>query len=235
MIEHSDRSAAVPGAASSTPSAVLGPFYIDGIQTQPNGTSIIRVPEPNGTFVHLHGTVTDPSGAPSSGAQVDIWQDAPNGLYEYVPSVAQDQTQALTSLPPSSQSGIKNHCRGRFETDSNGRFSCITVKPEPYPIPFDSSAGKLLKLMDRHPNRPAHIHLRIVAAGCATLVTQLFDRKSKWLDDDAVFAVKVRCLTSCSPRCQGDTSLTIDRRMPSSSILCPPRPHFPPAANMTER
>ena len=74
----------------------------------------------------------------------------------------------------------------------------------PYPIPFDHSAGKLLKLMDRHPYRPAHIHVRasrlsprapaswltpayvrvqyyVEAPGHKTLVTQVFPHDSDYL------------------------------------------------------
>lgn len=77
------------------------------------------------------------------------------------------------------------HCRGRFETDSEGRYSTIALKPTPYPIPFDHSAGKLLKLMDRHPYRPAHIHFNVMAPGHKSLVTQVFDRESEYLKDDS--------------------------------------------------
>lgn len=46
--------------------------------------------------------------------------------------------------------------------------------------------------MDRHPNRPAHIHFLVVDPEDKhhSLVTQIFDRESKWLNSDAVFAVK---------------------------------------------
>lgn len=46
-----------------------------------------------------------------------------------------------------------------FETDSEGKYSTIALKPTPYPIPFDGPAGNLLQMMDRHPYRPAHIHV----------------------------------------------------------------------------
>jgi hydroxyquinol 1,2-dioxygenase len=38
--------------------------------------------------------------------------------------------------------------------------------------------------------RPAHLHFRIQAEGQKPLVTHIFDRQSKYLDEDAVFGVR---------------------------------------------
>ncbi|KAM0786398.1 hypothetical protein ACM66B_001865 [Microbotryomycetes sp. NB124-2] len=170
MIEHARYA---KQGQDTTASAILGPFYRQGVPPQPNGTSIIRQKEPNAPYTHLFGTVTGSDGKPLKGAIVDIWHDAPDGFYD-------------------SQSPEKPeyHCRGRFETDEQGRYSAIVLKPTPYPIPFDGPAGKLLQLMDRHPYRPAHIHFYVTAPGHKTLVTQVFDRESDYLKDDSVFAVK---------------------------------------------
>jgi catechol 1,2-dioxygenase len=81
-------------------------------------------------------------------------------------------------------------------------------------------AGKLLSLMDRHPFRPAHIHiivslypLRVMnlysqanifaqatKEGYRPLTTQIFDRKDKYLDNDSVFAVKDSLVVDFVPR-----------------------------------
>lgn len=159
----------------------------------PNGSSIVREKERGAAYTHLYGTVTGSDGKPLKGALVDIWHDAPDGFYD-----------AQSPEKP------EFHCRGRFETDEAGRYSCICLKPTPYPIPFDGPAGRLLTMMDRHPYRPAHIHVSsrqrlrfsradadsltikfyVSAPGHKTLVTQVFDRESKYLSDDSVFAVK---------------------------------------------
>jgi hypothetical protein len=68
--------------------------------------------------------------------------DPCTGLYEQ-----QDENQCDHNL------------RGKFLTDKDGNYSFYCLKPTPYPIPFDGPAGKLLQLLDRHPYRPAHIHL----------------------------------------------------------------------------
>lgn len=128
---------------TATLSAILGPFYRAGVPLQPNGTSIVRQEEPNAEYTYLHGTIYDREGKPIPGAFIDVWHDAPDGLYD-------------------SQSPNKPdfHCRGRFRSDEDGHFSTYCLRPVPYPIPFDHQAGQLLSLMDRHPNRPAHIHVR---------------------------------------------------------------------------
>ncbi|KAJ3330180.1 hypothetical protein HDU93_000524 [Gonapodya sp. JEL0774] len=172
MMEHARAASSTP----ATPSAVLGPFYRPGIPVQPNGTSISNHPEPEGIPTHVFGKVKSSlTGLPIAGAQIDIWEDAPDGFYD--------------SQTPH-KAGGGHHMRGKFVADSEGRYSAMVYKPIPYPIPTDGPGGQLLKMMDRHPMRPAHIHFMISAPGFQTLVTQVFDRTSDYLTDDAVFAVK---------------------------------------------
>lgn len=79
------------------------------------------------------------------GSNLASYNDLANddaGLYEQ-----QDENQVDCNL------------RGKFITDDKGEYAFYCLKPTPYPIPFDGPAGKLLQLLDRHPYRPAHIHL----------------------------------------------------------------------------
>lgn len=96
--------------------------------------------------------------------------------------------------------------RGKFQTDDNGEYAFYCLKPTPYPVPDDGPAGRLLKLMDRHPYRPAHIHLivsawklwltrahthiQVMLDGFKPITTQIFDSGGEYLDNDSVFAVK---------------------------------------------
>lgn len=202
-----DITARLLGGANVTPSAILGPFYREGAPDLPNGSSIVRGLSPSlpwydraledATFIHgrvfssspppaTNGTngahSTDGSiGAktktrpltPLPGATINVWHTAPNGLYEQ-----QDSLQPDMNL------------RGRFTTDSLGRFSFYCLRPVPYPIPDDGPAGRLLGLLDRGPFRPAHIHFLVEAEGHKTLVTQVFDAEDRYIGDDSVFAVK---------------------------------------------
>lgn len=49
--------------------------------------------------------------------------------------------------------------RGKFKTGPDGEYSFYCIRPTPYPVPDDGPAGQVLQMLDRHPYRPAHIHL----------------------------------------------------------------------------
>ncbi|KAF3064086.1 Catechol 1,2-dioxygenase [Daldinia childiae] len=181
-------------SSAVTPSTVLGPFYRKDAPLLPNGSSIVYTAPDSSWYLqaerwltHLSGRVLSAStGKPAPGAVVDIWQAAPNGLYEH-----QDPAQPDMNL------------RGRFQTDELGRYALYCVRPSAYKVAPDGPAGRLLELLDRHPYRPAHIHFVITAPGFQTLTTQVFDREDIYIKDDTVFAVKDELLVSFEPR-EGD-------------------------------
>jgi protocatechuate 3,4-dioxygenase beta subunit len=80
--------------------------------------------------------------------------------------------------------------RGKFRTDSEGRYSFVGIKPVSYAIPDDGPVGQLLRALGRHPFRPAHIHLLISADGFVPVTTHLFVKGDPYLDSDAVFGTK---------------------------------------------
>jgi len=165
-----------PDSIGTTSSAILGPFYRKDAPILPNGASIVA-PETRDSFAkdlaHFSGRVVDDKGNPIPNAIVDVWHTAPNGMYEQ-----QDPDQPDFNL------------RGRFRTDEAGKYSLYCLRPAPYPIPDDGPSGLLLKLLDRHPWRPAHIHVIVTADGYRPLTTQIFDKGDKYLTNDTVFAVK---------------------------------------------
>ncbi|KAF2738770.1 aromatic compound dioxygenase [Polyplosphaeria fusca] len=169
-----------------TATAILGPFYRHEAPQLNMGDCIVSgIESTDRTW--MHGTVTDfLSGKPIEGAVLDVWHTAPNGLYEQ-----QDPNQPDMNL------------RGRFTTGKDGKYNFYCLRPVPYPIPYDGPAGKILQALDRHPYRPAHIHFLIKAPGYKPIVTQIFDRQSKYLEDDAVFAVKDSLIVDFVPY-QGD-------------------------------
>ncbi len=143
--------------------------------------------------VLVEGYVRDAAGHPVAGAIIDIWEDAPNGLYDH-----QDPDQPDYNL------------RGRFETDANGHYALRAIRPAPYPIPEDETAGELLRFMGHHPMRPGHLHFMVSRDGFRTLVSQIFDAESDWLDNDSVFAVKESLIATFRPAAPGaDTDLTM--------------------------
>ncbi|PVH93206.1 aromatic compound dioxygenase [Periconia macrospinosa] len=176
-----------------TATAILGPFWRKDAPQKNMGDTIVSGIEGKGDRTWMHGTVTDfKTGKPIEGAVLDVWHTAPNGLYEQ-----QDPDQEDMNL------------RGRFTTGKDGKYNFYCLRPVPYPIPFDGPAGKILQALDRHPMRPAHIHFIISAAGHKPIVTQIFDRKSKYIEDDAVFAVKDSLLVDFKPL-QGDDKADLE-------------------------
>lgn len=186
-------SAATKSTSGLTASAILGPFWRRDTPHRALGTNISSRTPPDAQVVYMHGTVTDvQTGEPLPDATVDIWQASTNGLYEQ-----QDPDQEDHNL------------RGIFHTDAHGKYSLYCLKPTPYPVPTDGPAGKLLKMMDRHVFRPAHIHLMVQAKGHKPLTTQIFDKDCKYLADDSVFAVKDELSVSFAPR-EGDAQAALE-------------------------
>jgi hydroxyquinol 1,2-dioxygenase len=160
------------GGPGLTESTVLGPFYAGQQRELAAGESILLRDE-DAEPLEMRGRVTDSQGRPIVNALLEVWQTAPNQLYD-----VQDEDQP------------EGHLRGSFRTDHAGTFRFRTIMPVSYPIPNDGPAGQLLEAMGRHPFRPAHIHFMISAPGCRTLVTHLFLDGDKYLGSDAVFGVK---------------------------------------------
>jgi protocatechuate 3,4-dioxygenase beta subunit len=158
-----------PGLSEST---VLGPFYAGQQRELAAGESIL-LREEESDPLEMRGHVTDSRGRPIANALVEVWQTAPNQMYD-----VQDDNQP------------GGHLRGSFRTDAAGAFRFRTIMPVSYPIPNDGPAGQLLAAMGRHPFRPAHIHFMISAPGYRKLVTHLFLDGDKYLGSDAVFGVK---------------------------------------------
>jgi catechol 1,2-dioxygenase len=154
-----------------TDPALLGPFWRAQSPLCKAGESISRDAS-SGAPLEVRGEVVDTDARAVANALVDVWQASPVGLYEN-----QDPGQTDHNL------------RGRFETDGEGRFHFLTVRPAGYPVPTDGPCGELLRAQDRHPYRPAHIHFMISREGFKTLVTQVFANDDDCIESDVVFGV----------------------------------------------
>jgi hydroxyquinol 1,2-dioxygenase len=156
----------------ATESTVFGPFHRLGAPEMPPGGNIADRDQ-TGAPALVSGRVLDLDGKPVADAVLDVWQAQTNGLYD-------SQDKNLDGL----------HMRGKFRTDSEGRYLIRTVLPVNYPIPSDGPVGRMLKATGRHPWRPAHIHFVVSAEGYEPVTTHIFDRTDPYLHSDAVFAVK---------------------------------------------
>jgi hydroxyquinol 1,2-dioxygenase len=156
---------------SGTPGSVLGPFHNHDSHWLENGADLIQGQD--GEPVLFMGRVLDHKGQPASDASIDFWQNADNALYP-----AQDPEQSTQNL------------RCKIKCDEQGRFALRTIYPKPYTVPYDGPVGKMLTASNRHCWRPAHFHLIASAAGCRSLVTEIFPSGGPYLESDAVFGVR---------------------------------------------
>ncbi|MCL4766793.1 MAG: protocatechuate 3,4-dioxygenase [Hyphomicrobiaceae bacterium] len=120
-----------------TPAQTTGPFYpVDWLGDADN--DLVRVHgEPAramGQVAHVAGRVLDASGAPVSGASVEIWQCDNNGRYRH-PGDRRGSPR---------DSGFQG--RGRAVTGADGGYSFRTIRPVPYP------------------GRTPHIHFAIITS-----------------------------------------------------------------------
>lgn len=182
-----------PVSGAETASTVLGPFFRENAPIMPKGASTVQKAFDTQETVYVEGYVRDTEGNPVAGAIIDVWEDAPNGLYEN-----HDPDQPDYNL------------RGRFETDENGHYAYRAIRPVPYPIPGDETAGELIRFMGHHCMRPGHIHMIVARDGYRPLISQIYDSASPHLDDDSVFAVKEELIGEFRKAPEGaDTDLVL--------------------------
>ena len=175
-----------------TATAILGPFWRKDAPKYKMGETIVKGFK-DGEHASVHGKVVDfDTGKPIENAELDVWHTGPNGLYE-----SQDPDQPDMNL------------RGRFTTGADGEYNFYCLRPTKYPIPYDGPAGELLQLLDRHPWRPAHIHFIISASGYKPVVTQIFDSRDEYIDNDVAFAVKDSLIVDFKDK-QGDPKAKFD-------------------------
>ena len=156
----------------ATEATVFGPFHVDDAPRVEQGADIAGGAP--GAPLFVDARVVSLQGEPVTNAEVDVWQADDDGVYDV-------QRPEL---------GDTRRARGVLTTDAEGRVRFRSVLPTAYPIPTDGPVGAMLEATGRHPWRPAHLHFRIRAPGCQTLVTHIFRDGDKYLDSDAVFGVR---------------------------------------------
>ena len=181
------------GTEGSTENTVLGPFHVPGAPQRARGETMLVDPD-DGDRVVIRGTVTDNEGHPIAGATLDCWQNATAGFY----AVQQPGIQSPDNL------------RGIYTTDDDGTYEIRTVRPVPYPVPYDGPVGELLRAQGRGWMRPGHTHMWVRADGFKDLITHVFDAESDYLDGDAVFGVRPSLVRKFTPDANGELAATFD-------------------------
>jgi len=164
--------------SGATENTVLGPFHVAGAPHYPMGSNITL--DGKGESCLFIGEVRDTDGSPIAGAQIDVWCDNADGYYDV--------------QQPGIQPQWNN--RGIFITGPDGHYEFRGIRPVAYPIPDDGPVGQMLAALQRHPNRPAHMHFLVSAPGFETIVTHTFVAGDQWLSSDAVFGVKTSLIAS---------------------------------------
>ena len=155
----------------ATESTVQGPFYVPGSPQRAYGERIDEMPA--GEPLWVHGSVRSLDGRPLAGAELDVWQNGDNELY-----AVQDPEAP------------EDHLRGRFTARNDGTYGFVTVRPSPYPIPYDGPVGHMLEAVGRSPYRAPHLHFLVTHPTMRTLITHIFVDGDPLLDSDAVFGVR---------------------------------------------
>ncbi|NUP05457.1 MAG: twin-arginine translocation pathway signal protein [Polyangiaceae bacterium] len=123
---------------------ILGPYYKPGAPFDGNIADDLP-----GDLMLIQGVVYGcDCETPLAGAIVDVWQADSEGAYD----------NAGFTL------------RGKIETDENGRYSFVTIKPGWY--------------LNGATYRPAHIHYKVSHADGLALTTQLYFEGDPYIDGD---------------------------------------------------
>jgi protocatechuate 3,4-dioxygenase, alpha subunit len=104
-----------------TPSQTVGPFFHNALLDE-DRSELVSPDHPES--IRIEGAVYDGAGEPVSDALVEIWQANGAGRYN-------DPKDDRQDLPL--DEGFSGF--GRSGTDASGRFSFVTVKPGPVPLP----------------------------------------------------------------------------------------------------
>jgi len=105
----------------TTPSQTVGPFFAIGLPW-PDGPFVVAEGTPEA--FQVAGRVLDGAGVPVPDALIEIWQADPEGRFDHP-----DDPRGAVPGPD----GFRGF--GRCETDVNGRYWFLTVKPGALPAP----------------------------------------------------------------------------------------------------
>lgn len=167
-----DEAEAKLGITGGTPRTIEGPLYVAGA---PVAKGFARLDDgtesEQGKVLFMQGTVYGADGRPLPNSQVEVWHANLLGNYSFF-----DKSQSDFNL------------RRTIITDDNGRYQFQSIVPKGYGCPPNGSTAKLLGLLGRHGQRPAHIHFFVSAAGHRKLTTQINIDGDEYLWDDFAFA-----------------------------------------------
>jgi protocatechuate 3,4-dioxygenase beta subunit len=160
-----------PRTSQFTEGTVLGPFHTHDAPVTDNG--FVLHSDPDATRLFVLCSITDSKGSPIRDVKCDVWEGDSKGFYDI---------QNPNRMEPDGRAVLRSN--------EDGIFFFNAVVPVPYPIPDDGPVGKMLKALNRHPNRPGHVHFMLEKLGYDKLITALYPRGDPYETSDPVFGVK---------------------------------------------
>ena len=133
-------------AAVRTPKQTAGPFYPKVLPSE-SDADLVRIgtgPAATGEEIEITGRLLGLDGRPISGGSVELWQANAYGRY------SNSRAASIGPLDPNFQG------YGVVQTDDEGRYRFLTIKPGEYP------------------GRTPHLHFKVGGPGFERLTTQMY-------------------------------------------------------------
>ncbi|KAH7022022.1 dioxygenase [Ilyonectria destructans] len=214
LVDEINHTVTTDDGRSPTSSAILGPFWSPETPFRDLGASVVQDMPKDGEFTLFHGVVKDvDTGKGIPNAVFDMWQASTNGKYDV--------------FDPENQT--RHNLRGKFRTDRDGKFWFYCLKPTEYAIDTSGPSAELLKMMHRHPFRPAHIHIMVTHPDYVGVTAQLYPRDDPYLETDTACAVKSDLVLDFKPveneangailDCEYDVRLISKKYKPDNTML----------------
>lgn len=184
LVDEINHKISAANGAEPTSSTILGPFWSPETPFRENGDSVVQNMPPDGQLTFFHGVIKDAeTGKGIPNAVFDMWQASTNGKYDV--------------FDPENQT--RHNLRGKFRTDADGKFWFYCLKPTEYAIDTSGPSAELLRIMGRHPYRPAHIHMMVTHDDYVGVTAQLYPSDDQYLETDTACAVKPDLLLYFNP------------------------------------
>ena len=168
------------GRSGGTPRTIEGPLYVagaplvEGDVSKTNAVELTQDPDETETLT-MSGQVTDLSGKSVKDVILHVWHANSKGFYSHFD-------------PTGQQTSFNN--RRRIKLGADGRYRFSSKMPQGYSCPPSGACEKLMQLLGRHGDRPAHVHFFVEAAGYRSLTTQINFGDDPRAKDDFAFGTR---------------------------------------------
>ncbi len=176
------------GRGGGTPRTIEGPLYVEGAPLVEGDVCLTDDPDDTDTL-YMTGQVTGPDGEPVQNAILHVWHANSKGFYSHFD-------------PTGEQTPFNN--RRRIRLGADGRYAFHSKAPSGYSVPPGGATEKLMHVLGRHGNRPAHVHFFVEAPGYRKLTTQINFGDDPFAKDDFAFGTREGLLPV--PNRQGDST-----------------------------